>query len=256
MSISTALVAAVALLTVPGVDTVADPGARPDSRQPATVITDKVATPTNDGPTCRGLPAVLVQAGETYHGTYDDDVILVEGDGATVYGYEGDDLICATAADDEGSHIHGGADDDVILTISGSHIAWGEEGDDVILLNGNVNEAWGGPGDDHIHGGGSNQILAYGEDGHDIINGSPGDDWLGGYDGNDLILGWDGDDWIYGMAGDDDLRGGNGFDDIGAAEGDDTCIDFDDPVNGATIWPGECENVILTGGGGIGGLKS
>lgn len=201
--------------------------------------------------TCRDLPAYEVFAGETFHGTEDDDVILVHGDGAEVFGHGGDDLICAVAALDEGAHIHGGDGNDTVVA-DGSHVVYGNAGDDVLLLNGGQNEGWGGDGNDTINGAGSTVLLAYGDAGNDTINGSPGDDWLGGYAGNDLIMGWDGDDLIFGMDGDDELRGGNGFDEIGGSNGFDTCTDFAGPVDGASITG--CENVMISLGGGIGGL--
>jgi Ca2+-binding RTX toxin-like protein len=210
------------------------------------------APPERSRPTCRNLPAVEVLAGETYHGTEGDDVIHVSGADAWVYGHGGNDLICAWSDNDSGSRIYGGDGDDIVISL-GSHLVFGEAGDDVLLLNGGFNEAWGGPGDDIINGAGATQLLGYGEGGNDIINGSPGADWLGGYDGNDLIMGWGGDDLIYGMDGDDDLRGGNGFDEIGASNGQDHCVDFAGPVNGANIT--DCEDVVVTLGGGIGGLK-
>lgn len=246
---SIAAIAAIVGLTMPIFGDA--PTISTDSRQHTMV--SKTAPLERNPATCRGLPAVQVSAGETFHGTERDDVIVVFGADAKVYGNGGDDLICAWADDDSGSRIYGGEGDDIVVSL-GSHLVFGEAGDDVILLNGGLNEAWGGPGDDVINGAGSTQLLAYGEDGNDIINGSPGPDWLGGYDGNDLILGWGGDDLIFGMDGDDDLRGGNGFDEIGASNGNDYCVDFAGAIHGADIT--DCEDVVISQGGGIGGIKA
>ncbi len=241
-------IAAIAIVAAPTVGLATTAGA--DTRTP-TFTTEKTA-PERGGATCRDLPAVEVLAGQTYHGTDDDDVIFVSGADAKVYGHGGDDLICASSPNDAGARIYGGDGNDIVVGV-GSHLVFGDAGNDVIILNGGLNEAWGGAGNDIINGAGASQLLAYGDAGNDIINGSPGPDWLGGYDGDDLILGWGGDDLIFGMSGDDDLRGGNGFDEIGGATGDDTCIDFAGPVDGANMT--DCENIAVSLGGGIGGLS-
>ena len=159
-------IAAIAVLAIPslgGGPTIAD-----DAQLPTLVA--ETAPPGRTRATCRGLPAVLVVAGETYHGSERNDVIVVSGADARVYGNGGDDLICASSDNESGSRIHGGDGDDIVVAL-GSHLVFGDNGDDVILVNGGFNEAWGGPGDDVIHGAGSTQLLGYGEDGNDIING-------------------------------------------------------------------------------------
>ena len=105
--------------------------------------------------------------------------------------------------------VHGGADQDLItITSAGPVVAFGDEGADILL---------GSPGDDTLRGD------------NDAVNANPApfasDDQLAGDGGNDRLLGDAGGDELKGGPGDDTLDGGTGID----------FIDLTDATGGVTF---------------------
>ncbi|HYI15727.1 MAG TPA: hypothetical protein VEX37_10065 [Thermomicrobiales bacterium] len=78
----------------------------------------------------------------------------------------------------------------------------------------------GGP--DLLFGGNNGNCVA-GLGGNDVLNGGNGKDTLVGGDGNDILNGGNGTDTLYGGAGDDILNGGNGNDHLDGGPGWDIC---------------------------------
>lgn len=207
----------------------------------------RAPTPTGDGPTCRGLPATVVLAGEEYAGGSGTDVLIVSSPGARVYGNLGDDIICVHGQPGNsyhGSRIAGGPGNDTIIAFSGSHYLYGDAGDDVIIANGGTQEIDGGYGNDVLNASGSSSAAIWGSDGNDLIHGSPGNDTVFGNGGNDRIYGWDGNDTLYGDSGNDTLLGGQGWDGHSGGVDVDSCKDNNSPVDGGMF--GECENVFVS----------
>jgi|GEM_PF-1918256 len=133
-----------------------------------------------------------------------------------------------------------GGDDEVSITPDNNRpviFIDGGSGDDTIYGAGTI---FGGRGHDHISfrvhqnqtNSGKQSLIAYGDEGNDVIGGSEVDDLIHGGDGDDEIFsdaavkgdrvwGDDGDDEITAGDGNDTLRGGDGNDVISAGDGDD-----------------------------------
>ena len=95
----------------------------------------------------------------------------------------------------------GSGGNDVVTNLSNATlIAYGNDGNDLLRGNGNADQLHGGPGNDRLEGG-----L-----GNDRLWGDAGNDALYGGEGNDTLSGGDGDDSLYGDRGDDVLDGGGG----------------------------------------------
>lgn len=202
---------------------------------------------------------LLVNMGDTFEGTDDDDIITLAYNGedtnfdqtsvlaetTTIDGGAGDDTIDLTVTDtgldvtlERLSEINGGDGDDTITVRAVGSITSGDAGDDTIdIIDGFGGTVEGGDGNDTITVGNlnTNPIAIYGGDGDDFIdatnvnNGS-----VQGDGGDDLIL------LSYGN------QGGNGYVvEAFGDEGDDT-IRFD----GSLTLDGTMEPMTAYGGEG------
>lgn len=185
--------------------------------------------------TCRGERATdIVEAGEEFIGTHQRDVIVVLGNGATVWTNMGDDLVCVYGSDrpqanyGHGSQIHAAEGNKTIITYGGSnYIQTLGDGDDLIYLNGNEEEVETSDGNDHIWALGATRARITSGAGNDFITGSPGNDFIKGGEGHDVILGNAGNDTLEGGSGNDTLRGGAGQDTLDGGTQNDECEDHD-----------------------------
>ncbi len=100
----------------------------------------------------------------------------------------------------------------------------GTEGDDVIAGLGGRDGISGLGGNDLICGGLGADVLE-GQGGNDFVDGGSGNDQLIGDNGNDTLLGRGGADELFGGKGDDNLNGGAGSDFCVGATGSDTAVD-------------------------------
>ena len=184
------------------------------------------------------------------------------GDGSTLWGEQGDDVL------------RGGTSYDVI---------WGGKGDDTLDGGGSFDYLEGGPGEDVIDGGSDNvDVAGYelsdagvtvnlamgtGQGGHaegdtftrinsvwgsqhdDHLIGDAGRNLLWGHAGNDTLEGGSGDDILQGDAGADMLDGGEGYDTVryagGAAGGSDAGVTVN--LADGTGQGGHAEGDTLTG---------
>jgi thermitase len=130
----------------------------------------------------------------------------IEGDGGTIHGTSGDDVICGTDKND------------IILAKGGNDLICAGDGNDIIDAGDGNDKVDGGPGDDVIKGGSGKDVLIgnagddilLGSTQDDVLEGGPGKDHLYGGNGNDVLLGRDGDDVLCGLPGTrDHLNGGN-----------------------------------------------
>ncbi len=156
------------------------------------VVSDGFSSTRTDitGSRCFGFEPTIVGDGGTIVGTDGDDVILGTAAGETIHALQGNDIVCGAGGDDT---IDGGTGDDTIDGGTGNDTIHGFHGPDRLL---------GGDGNDALDGG----------RGNDDIAGGNGDDQLLGQAGNDVLIGGDGDDELFGHAGNDVLVGGNGDD--------------------------------------------
>jgi len=144
------------------------------------------------GPTaCFSRPATIASGQSEVAGSGSGDVIVSGLTPTFVYGYGGNDRVCARGGSDE---------------------IWGGPGDDLISA---------GPGWDFVDGGDDVSVLPSGDD---VIFGGPGSDSLTGRDGADRLYGGAGDDALRGGPGDDSLLGGPGDDFLTAGRGSDTLV--------------------------------
>jgi VCBS repeat-containing protein len=141
--------------------------------------------------------------------------------------------------------VHAGAGDDTALATDVRLVAYGDDGDD--LLQGGFRDDFlsGDAGNDVLKGGLGNDRLEGGA-GHDLLMGEGGDDTIFGGDGGDIILGDDGQDRLYGGAGDDSIDGGAGKDNIQGGDGDDAIDGGDDD----DVLLGQAGNDTIVGGAG------
>ena len=119
--------------------------------------------------------------------------------GGNLEGWDGDDSLVGTEADDT---IYGWAGNDTIRGGEGDNYLRGFEGDDLIV-------------------GGSGLDIIGGEEGNDTIRAGAGDDFIVSNAGDDSVAGEAGDDLIETHIGDDTLRGGSGNDTLRPGRGDD-----------------------------------
>jgi len=173
--------------------------------------------------------------GEANVGHYDvflrqypaEEIILCQGQVATIAGAEGDDTITGT---DEADVIAGLGGDDTIHGLDGADIICGGDGsDDIYGGPGNDriygdegrDRLWGENGDDDLSGGPDHDYIV-GNAGKDILRGEGGGDALRGGAGGDLLDGGPGDDYLYGGAGTDQFITGPGDDMVFGEDGVDT----------------------------------
>jgi Ca2+-binding RTX toxin-like protein len=191
----------------------------------------------------------------------DDTFWIPQGDGASVRGGQGVDVISFRGrVDDTGTDVAGitftlasqGVAQDIgrgLVTVYSMEGAEGSEFDDVITGNGGDNLLSGFAGADTVNGGGGDDLI-YGDlpirdvgetdvdffdptfiQGNDILNGGGGDDAIYGNGGNDTIDGGNGDDTIVGGAGADRTIGGAGADTfVFESASDSTGVNFDTVV--------------------------
>lgn len=176
----------------------------------------------------------------------DDTFWLPEGDGATVRGGQGVDVISFRGrVDDTGTDTGGvtftignGTQDIGRGTVTTQSIegAEGSEFNDTLNGNGQANLLSGFLGDDVINGGGGDDLiygdhairevgenpLSYQYDDPALF--TPGNDVLSGGAGDDAIYGNGGDDVLNGDGGADTLVGGAGADIINGGAGDDQFV--------------------------------
>jgi Ca2+-binding RTX toxin-like protein len=178
--------------------------------------------------TCLGYPASdVVEAGESWDGSDEPEVVVVLGSGAVVAAGGGDDKICVYSEGRAGSHIFGESGNDTVITYAGNNNIDTGEGNDLVYLNGGDESVTAVEGDDHIWGLGATRITAYGGSGNDLILGSPGNDFIVGGGNDDVVLGNAGDDQIVELYGTNYLYGGTGQDTIEGGADYDVCHDFD-----------------------------
>lgn len=179
------------------------------------------------------------QAGQTFTGTPDKDLVLGTGGSDSFVTGAGDDVVMDDAGNDmidagDGNDlIYTGQGNDALLLGNGDDTAFTGEGNDVvmgdaangagndlIMLEGGNDIAFGGDGQDFIAGGDGNDMISgdagddklFGEGGWDALFGKQGDDELWGLEGNDLLYGDIGNDLLAGGIGDDEMEGGAGND--------------------------------------------
>jgi Ca2+-binding RTX toxin-like protein len=218
-----------------------------------------VVAPTHSIPgDCRGEAADhIVYPGEEYVATEGDDVIVVIGPDAVVWGQYGDDLICVYAAADAhygGSTIYGSFGDDTIITYSGNNtvLAYGGDADaDRVYLNGDHETVETGDGNDVVYANGALVADIDTGDGNDTVFGSPGGDEIDAGSGNDSVRGAAGDDTIEAGDGNDRLYGGAGWDVLDGMAHYDECHD-QAGSQGATFT--NCEVEVVTNNTGPGAV--
>lgn len=138
------------------------------------------------------------------------EACTIEGDGGTIQGTSGDDVIC------------GSDKDETILAKGGNDLICCGGGNDIVDAGDGNDKVDCGPGDDILKGGSGKDVLKGGP-GKDIILGSTGDDFLVGSTGDDYLHGGDGNDVLLGYDGDDQLCGGGGKNYLNAGVGTNKC---------------------------------
>jgi uncharacterized repeat protein (TIGR01451 family) len=121
------------------------------------------------------------------------------GNGCTITGTRGNDVLSGTAGDD------------VICAGAGNDTVRGRGGDDVIRGGAGKDLLFAGRGDDIVSGGPARDIV-YGGPGSDSLSGNVGSDALYGQTGADELYGGRATDLLNGGAGRDRCRGGAGAD--------------------------------------------
>ncbi|KAF0181745.1 MAG: hypothetical protein IV086_06660 [Hyphomonadaceae bacterium] len=193
---------------------------------------------------------------DTINGLAGDDTFwLPQGDGATVRGGQGADVVSFRGRIDGTTNgvtvdlTTQGSAQDVgrgLVTLRSIEGAEGSEFDDTITGNGQDNLLSGFTGSDTVNGGGGDDLI-YGDfavrevgeipfsyddpgvvQGADVLNGGAGDDAIYANGGNDTVDGGGGDDTISGDAGADRLTGGGGDDQfLYASAAESTSTNFD-----------------------------
>lgn len=154
---------------------------------------------------------------ENVDGTDQADRLVGDGNGNTLKGGAGNDILRGKGGDDT---LEGGTGHDNLRSGDGVDALNGGDGNDVLLALGGADILDGGAGDDFLYGGRDDDELL-GQGGNDILHGNRGDDRLDGADGMDTLRGGGGDDDLDGGAENDILFGGNGSDIIAGGSGDD-----------------------------------
>jgi Ca2+-binding RTX toxin-like protein len=132
----------------------------------------------------------------------DPEATPVDGQVKTIFGTDGDDW---------GEHWDGG----------------GRSGSEIYIENdfGEVTAVYALAGHDYIDAeDAKGSLIAYGGDGHDLIDGGFGDDEIYGGAGNDILWGSVGDDHLDGGDGDDLVEGGLGWDTLEGGLGSDIFV--------------------------------
>jgi hypothetical protein len=153
-------------------------------------------------------------------GTNTGDVIAGSPKRDSIYGNNGNDVICADPPQHEsepgedenhegGSPGHGGGGPDKV---------WGGNGNDLIYGGGGPDSIYAGNDQDVVYGGGGPDYIL-GENGNDTLHGGPGPDLLNGGSGNDVLYGEESGDVLLGELGDDLLYGAGGFDTLDGGKG-------------------------------------
>lgn len=178
-------------------------------------------------PTCGGVDATIVDAGEpVLEGTEGDDVIWAgEGDDV-VDGQGGNDLICTGGGNDT---ISGGTGQDRIWPGAGDDAVDGGDFWDWIEFEGSTGVRLDLPagtvtgegadtvtGIEHTHGTPYADVLI-GDEFDNFFHGGAGNDRLDGGTSEDLLHGEEGDDVLLPRYGDDTADGGAGYDHISYA---------------------------------------
>ncbi|MEX2237622.1 MAG: thrombospondin type 3 repeat-containing protein [Dehalococcoidia bacterium] len=185
----------------------------------------------DDRPTCNGQPATILDYEGTIVGTAGDDVIVGDdedffGIGNRIFGYDGDDIICARGGPD---FVFGGAGADTLFggeghdtisyepcTRSGVCVLPSASGVGLNLATGVNNQGDTLSGFESAIGSqGSDKIT--GTDSPNTLDGRGGDDILNGGDSLDTLLGGPGNDTLNGGARPDTLNGGAGSDTVSYA---------------------------------------
>ncbi|MFT7474328.1 MAG: 5'-nucleotidase/UDP-sugar diphosphatase [Verrucomicrobiales bacterium] len=182
-------------------------------------------------PTCAGQVATIVGNGATINGTPGDDVIVGTAAANTINAGAGNDVVCGGGG---GDIIFGGPGRDLLFGENGPDQMWGNAGNDLLrggpgndlLLAGFGRDVvFGGPNADLIAGGPGADLLRGGT-GNDTVSGGNGPDIVEGGRGNDIVRGGGGNDFVRGNNGDDDLTGGSGRGDrLNGGGGTDVCRD-------------------------------
>ena len=148
------------------------------------------------------------------------------GNGITIQGTAGDDILIGTSGDDV---IFGLGGNDIIIGHGGSDELRGGSGADILVGGAGDDQLWGFSGADTLCGNSGNDTL-HGENGADNLNGQQGDDVLFGGAHNDTAFGGVGDDTLWGStgfdllvgdSGNDQLNGGDSADQLLGGDGDD-----------------------------------
>lgn len=124
------------------------------------------------------------------YGTTGNDTINASTEGATIVGYEGDDLLTGSSSGDfilgnQGlDTITGGQGADTLVGGRGEDVLYGNQGADFIFGNESSDVVWGGFGADTLIGGQGADTLYGGED-DDLLYGNEAGDVIDGGDGQD-----------------------------------------------------------------------
>ena len=201
-------------------------------------------------------------------GTDQDDNIVAQGVGATVFAGAGNDRVVGTIGDDflDGGagwdRLYGGLGNDTYVVDSGGDVVVEEagQGHDTIIssvdrwMDAHVEELIL-IGDAELGGGNELNNKIIGNDRDNKLYGMEGDDWLLGGNGNDMLFGGDGADVLEGQAGDDRIWGDGGDDRLLGGEGDDFLSGGDgaDLIEGGQgddeIWGGDGDDLLYGGEG-------
>jgi Ca2+-binding RTX toxin-like protein len=169
-------------------------------------------------PTCRGVPATIVETPGGYgviNGTPGDDVIVGSQLGGLIHGKAGDDLICGGPSSGGYQELSGGRGNDIVIGGSDNDLLGGGPGEDLLIGGSGDDQLDGGPNNDSIRGGPGADILGYVADsGDDEIYGGRGPDVFRDHDGSNTLRGGPGNDFIPSGQGNETIQGGRGRDTV------------------------------------------
>jgi hypothetical protein len=199
-------------------------------------------------------------SGGSVDGGAGDDVIDAANFG--VAGGPGDDTITGAGS------LRGGDGDDALTGSPGPDMLSGNRGDDRLDGRRGVDGAVYAERADPVTADLAQQVVAVGDDEHDVlvsiegVVGGMGPDRITGGAGNDILFGWGGDDVLIGAGGDDDLRDGSGADRLEGGSGNDflSAGAVDAPLAELAISslprpPVDARGVTLLGGPGQDGVR-
>jgi Ca2+-binding RTX toxin-like protein len=216
----------------------------------AVLLAVATAGPASATPNCFGRRATIVARngnGVTINGTAGDDVIVGGAGDDTIDGRGGDDRICGLAGDDRlkggpgVDGLNGGPDDDRLWGGANADLLNGGAGLDAASFSDSPRAVVVDLVEETAIGEGRDALAVesvVGSDFNDRLIGDDGQNRLSGGDGNDSIIAGDGDDALFGGDGNDILRGEFGDDsyDGGAnAAAGDTVSYSDDPMETSGI---------------------